>query len=132
MYLQEHFFLDNIKHKHRHTHTQPPKQLYLAVLHVVFPVASVGGTIGIVEGSVTMPQTVDKLPIEHVAHRVLGARHAAQQPDVLTHPMLVQTAFIYGQVDHFTTLIYSKSKNLAARCADPSYAGSNSFHLRTS
>ena len=61
---------------------------YLSMLHVVSPESTIPSSIGIEECTKSVTESIDKLAIVHVSHRILRLLHALQQPDVLSHAML--------------------------------------------
>ena len=58
------------------------------MFHVVPPDSFKLRPIRVVEDTITVPQTFDKLAIVHVTQWVLRAGHTAQKPNVLPHAML--------------------------------------------
>ena len=58
------------------------------MFHVVPPDSLKSRPIRVVEDTITVPQTFDKLTIIHVTQWVLRAGHTSQKPNVLAHAVL--------------------------------------------
>ena len=89
-------------------------ELYLSMLHVIFPHSFISSSIGIIESPVAFTHSLYKVPIIHVPQGILGATNTLQKPDVLTSSMLESET--------------SNSRLLCLNCLHKSKSSMNTCH----